>query len=189
MAGLPNRTGGITAQFELPEFTRRIFLGRTLQALGAALALPLAARDVLAEATDAPALKALTPAQYAVLGAVADTMIPHGGAFDLGARDVDLARRVDEYLPRLHPDVVTGIRGALGFVEQQAPPMAKKAAPFTALGEADRAAVFSAMLAAGGVPASAFLGLKYICCTYFYTMDVTWKYTGYDGPMLLEDRK
>jgi len=179
------------AGIELPDFTRRIFLSRGLQALGAAAVLPLVTRDVLAapaDASAAPAFQVLTPAEYAVLGAIADTMIPHGGAFELGARDVDLARRIDRYLPRLHLDVVTGIRGALAFVEQQAPPMAKKAAPFTALGEADRATVFSAMLAAGGLPASAFLGLKFVCCTYFYTMDVTWKYTGYDGPMLLEGR-
>ena len=40
------------------------------------------------------------------------------------------------------------------------------------------------MLKAGGLPAGIFLALKYLCVNYFYTMDDTWKYTGYDGPML-----
>jgi hypothetical protein len=101
---------------------------------------------------------------------------------------VDLARRIDGYLPRMHPDVVTGIRGALAFVEQKAPGLAKKDGAFTALQAADRTAVFSAMLAAPGLTASIFVALKYLCCGHFYTMDRTWKYTGYDGPMLLEDR-
>lgn len=178
--------------FELPEFTRRVFLSRALQVLGAAAALPLVARASLAAAGEVPtaaALEVLTAAELATLAAVADTMIPRDGAFDLGARDVDLAHRIDGYLPRMHPDIVTGIRGALAFVEQKAPALAGKEGPFSALPEPERAATFSAMLAAGGLPASVFFGLKYLCCSHFYTMDATWKYTGYDGPMLLEDRK
>lgn len=179
-------------EFELPEITRRIFLHRGLQALGAAVALPLVAHELLAAERGAPAaaaLKVLTPAEYAVLGAVADTMIPHGGAFELGARDVDLARRIDAYLPRQQPPVVVGIRGALAFTEQQSSGLAGKKGVFSSLSESDRAVVLSAMLAAGGLPASVFLGLKSLCVIHFYTLDATWRYTGYDGPMLLEDRK
>jgi hypothetical protein len=176
----------------LPEFSRRIFLSRSLQALGAAAALPLAAQALSAPEVARPgaaALRVLTPGEYSVLTAVADTLIPRGGAFDLGASDVDLARRIDGYLPGLHPDVVTGFRGALGFVEQQAPALAQKAGAFTALAEGDRDAVFAAMIAAAGLPASVLLALKFLCVSHFYTMDATWKVTGYDGPMLLEDRK
>ncbi len=177
---------------ELPEFTRRIFLSRTLQALGAAAALPAVGVGAMAAesvAKTTPALKVLTLPEYAVLAAIADTIIPHGGAFDLGATDVDLARRIDSYLPKLHPDVVTGVRGALVFVEQQAPEFAKKQGTFTTLSGAERAEVLQAMSAAPGVPASVFLALKFTCCNYFYSLDATWKYTGYDGPMLLEDKR
>ena len=174
---------------ELPDFARRIFLSRSLQVLGAAAVLPLAASPPLAADEAMPALQVLSTGEYAVLAAVSDTIIPRGGAFELGAADVDLARRIDSYLPRWHPDVVTGIRGGLAFVEQQAPALAKKNGSFTSLPEADRAAVFSSLLATPGLPASIFLALKYLCCGHFYTMDRTWKYTGYDGPMLLEDRK
>jgi hypothetical protein len=177
---------------ELPDFARRTFLTRGLQALGAAAALPIASGQAFAAAEEtpaAPALKVLSSGEYAVLSAVADTIVPRGGAFELGALDVDLARRIDSYLPRLHPDVVTGIRGALAFVEQQAPGLAKKTGAFTALAPADREAVFAGMLAAPGLPASVFLALKFLCVSHFYTLDATWKFTGYDGPKLAEERK
>ena len=105
----------------------------------------------------------LSEEEYHILQAIADTMIPPGGAFDLGASDVDLARRIDAYMPKIDGNVVTGIRGAMAFVEQKAPGLAGKEGTF-------------------------FLGLKWICLTYFYTMDKVWPSVGYDGPMLLEDR-
>jgi len=176
---------------ELPEFTRRTFLSRGLQALGAAAALPFLAGRVLAatdETSTTPALQVLTPGEYAILAAFADTMIPRGGAFEMGAIDVDLARRIDSYLPRLHPDMIVGVRGALAFVEQKAPGLAKKPETFTALASADREAVFAAMLASPGLPASVLLALKYLCISHFYAIDATWKFIGYDGPKLLENR-
>jgi len=172
----------------LPHFTRRIFLHRTLQSLGALAVLPLtnvlAAEATTAESATTEGLKFLTAEELAVLESVGDTYIPRGGAFEIGARDLGLARHIDGNLPKMDPDVATGFRGALAFVEQQAPGLAGKEAPFSALSEDDRAAVLSAMLKAGGLPAGIFLAMKYLCVNYFYTMDDTWKYTGYDGPML-----
>ena len=171
----------------LPEYTRRLFLNRTLQALGAVALAPLAqGATVAATGGENTAPAGLSSAEYATLDAVADTMIPHGGAFELGARDVNLARRIAQYLPRLHPDVVNGIRGALAFTEQQAPGLIGKKTAFSTLPAAERAAVLSALLAAGGLPATVFLGLKSVCMTHFYTLDSTWRFTGYDGPMLAE---
>lgn len=123
------------------------------------------------------------------LESVTDTMIPRGGAFELGARDVGLAARIDSHLPRLDPAVAQGFRGALVFVEQQAPSLAGKAAPFSGLSEEERTAVCNAMLQAGGLPAGVFMAMKFFSLSYFYTLDATWKYTGYDGPMLLEDSR
>jgi hypothetical protein len=186
---------------ELPEITRRVFLNRTLQALGAAAAMPLVAACAKKEApveaippaapqaAEVPPLEFLSEDEYITLDAAGDTLIPSGGAFELGAREAGLARRIDHYLPKMDPGVSTGFRGALAFVEQQAPEMAGKAAPFSALSEEDRTAVLAAMLQAGGLPAGIFLALKYVCMGHFYTMDETWQYTGYDGPMLLEATK
>jgi Gluconate 2-dehydrogenase subunit 3 len=174
---------------EWPGFSRRVFLSHTLQALGAAACLPLAARCLAAEgqgAAGAPALKLLSAAEYATLDALGDALIPPGGAFEIGARDVDLARRIDSYLPAMAPGVVVGFRGALAFIESEAPRLAGKAPPFSSLERADRAAVLSAMLDEGGLPRGVFLASKFVCLVHFYTADQTWAATGYDGPMLLE---
>jgi len=177
----------------LSSFNRRVFLDHALQVLGAAALAPLAPAIALGAEPATPAASqaagTLTAGEYIALAAIADTMIPHGGAFDLGARDVNLARRIGSYLPKLQPPVALGFHGALAFTESQAPLLAGKKAPFSALPEADRAAVLSAMLAAGGLPTLIFLALKSVCVTHFYTLDATWKFTGYDGPMLLEDRQ
>ena len=176
---------------QMPPMTRRIFLNRTLQALGAAAAAPIVAKMALASGTPekvSQPFAVLSEEEYHILQAIADTMIPPGGAFDLGASDVDLARRIDAYMPKIDGNVVTGIRGAMAFVEQKAPGLAGKEGTFSALSRDDRAAVFKGMISAGGLAAGAFLGLKWICLTYFYTMDKVWPSVGYDGPMLLEDR-
>jgi hypothetical protein len=177
----------------LSSFDRRVFLNHTLQVLGAAALAPLAPAIALGGEPAAPAAgqaaATLAPGEYLALDAIADALIPHGGAFELGARDVNLARRIGSYLPRLQPPVAVGFHGALAFTESQAPMLAGRKAPFSALPEVDRAAVLSAMVAAGGLPALVFLALKAVCVTHFYTLDATWKFTGYDGPMLLEDRK
>jgi hypothetical protein len=123
------------------------------------------------------------------LEAITDTMIPRGGAFELGALDVRVAARIDSFLPRLDPAVAQGFRGALVFVEQQAPMLVGKSAPFSGLSEEDRTAVCGAMLQAGGLPAGILLAMKFFSLSYFYTTDATWKHTGYDGPMLLEDSR
>ncbi len=182
--------------FHLPEVTRRVFLNQTLQALGAAAAMPLVAAcsrresppAAVAEvpAVQTPSLEFLNADEYSTLDAASDTLIPPGGAFEMGAREAGLAKRIDSYLPKMDPGVSMGFRGALAFLEQQAPELAGKTAPFSALSEDDRTAVLNAMLQAGGLPVGIFLALKYVCMQHFYTMDKTWQYTGYDGPMLLE---
>jgi hypothetical protein len=66
----------------LPGFTRRIFLHRTLQSLGALASLPLA--GLVATGSEAVASQAeaspvfLSIAEMAILGSVADSFIPRG---------------------------------------------------------------------------------------------------------------
>ena len=180
--------------FNLPQVTRRVFLNRTLQALGAVATLPLAAtciREARASAPspDIPPLLFLNDREYATLVALGDALIPPGGAFEIGARDVGLARRIDSYLPRMDPEVATGFRGALAWIETEGPGMAGKDAPFSALGGDDRAAVLDGMLRSDGLARGVFVATKYVCLVHFYTVDETWKFTGYDGPMLLEGAK
>lgn len=177
-------------ELKLPDSSRRIFLNRTLQLLGAAVAMtavPGHSTPIAAVATvphvKSPALVLLKPEEFAGLDAICDTMIPHGGAFELGARDVGLAKRIDGYLPKMDPGLATGFRGAVAFIEQQAPAMVGKAAPFSSLSEDDRTAVLHAMVQAGGLTAGIVVAMKFLCMSHFYTIDATWKDTGYDGPL------
>lgn len=181
---------------QLPDVTRRVFLNRTLLALGAAATLPLATTQAIGSPSgdpepepDIPPLEFLNAAEFATLDALAETLIPHGGAFPLGAGDVDLARRIDRYLPTLDPSVAVGFRGALAFVETKAPALAGMPAPFSALSEKDRETVLDAMIQQPGLARGVFTATKYVCMVHFYTIDDTWVFTGYDGPMLLEDMK
>jgi hypothetical protein len=174
----------------LPDFTRRLFLSRTLQLLGTTAALPLASTclaDSQAEESGVPALEFLHVVEHATLEALADTFIPAGGAFETGARDVGLASRIDHYLPRIDPAVATGFRGALAFVETEAPMLAGKKAPFSSLSPDDREAVLTAMLETSGLPRNIFVAAKHFCLVHFYTIPDTWQFTGYDGPMLTGD--
>jgi hypothetical protein len=174
----------------LPDFTRRIFLSRTLQLLGATAAVPLASvclADSSTAETLIPELEFLHAKEHATLDALGDTFIPPGGAFEAGARDVGLASRIDLYLPRIDPAVATGFRGALVFVETEAPALADRTAPFSSLSRDDREAVLNAMLQTGGLPRSVFVATKHFCLVHFYTLDETWQFTGYDGPMLQGD--
>src|SRR2546425_9836494 len=45
----------------------------------------------------------LTAARRATLAALADSLLPHGGALEPGAADVDVAGQLDSYLDRCAP--------------------------------------------------------------------------------------
>lgn len=155
--------------------TRRVFLMGSLQALGA-LAISACSRE--------EALTTLTPAEHAAFAAIADTFIPQGGAFDTGASDADVAGRADRIFATWDADVLTGLRGAIAFVEQQAPGLVGASGLFSSLDADTRASVLGAMLAAGGAPAQIYSAMKFTTCTFFATSDIAWPAIGYPGPML-----
>lgn len=174
--------------FKLPESTRRIFLKRTLLALGASVAPALVSRAIAGGAsldtgTGGRQPSVLSADDYRILDVVADTFIPRGGAFEMGARDIDLATRIDGFLALDKPEVATGVKGALQYVEHNAPSLAGSEGKFSDLSLAARTEVLQAM-AAGGDPLAVqvFAGLKELCMFYFYSDDASWPNIGYDGP-------
>ncbi len=52
-----------------------------------------------------------------VLKAIMDTIIPRGGAFDLGAPDFDLVPRVNEFLDRIEPAIRMSMPFLLFYME------------------------------------------------------------------------
>lgn len=73
-----------------------------------------------------------------MLRAVADALIPRGGAFPLGADDVDVVEILDRYLARMAPATRTQIRALLRAWEA-APLASRHLRPFSRLSPAARA--------------------------------------------------
>jgi hypothetical protein len=166
----------------LPELTRRALLGRSLAALGAVAALPGVA-PACARSAPAPAgLRVLAPGEWQVLDALADTVIPRGGPFPLGAADVGLAARIDALLAAQPAQLAGGVRGALLLLEYGAPLLTGRLARFSALGAEERAAVFGALPGRFGLARRVYAGLRGLCLFAFYALPESWPAIGYDGP-------
>jgi len=171
------------ALMAIPEFSRRVFLRRSLHVAGALTLVPglsigCAPGDV------APSdLRVLDPGEWALLGAVADTLIPHGGVFELGARDVDLATRIDAFLAGESVAFLRGLSAALLLVEWGSPLASGRVARFSRLGPDERAACIDALCRSRvGLLREVYAGLKQLCFFTFYAIDATWPAVGYDGP-------
>lgn len=170
----------------IPELSRRVFMRRSLQAAGALGVLPgLALGCAPEDASRAPSdLRVLSVGEWALLDAVADTFIPHGGAFELGARDVALPSRIDAFLADERPTVLRGVSAALLVVEWASPLVAGHSfARFSKLDAAARSASIDALcLSRVGLLRDVYAGLKQLCMFTFYAIDATWPAIGYDGP-------
>jgi hypothetical protein len=168
----------------LPELTRRAFLARSLRAAGGLAALPLLAPGCSPARRGAapPALRALSPGEWEVLGAVADTVVPRGGAFALGAADVGLAARIDGFLAEQDPELAGGVRGALWLLEYGAPLLAGRLARFSRLDADARSEVFGALPRRFGLARRVFTGLRQLCLFSFYSLPESWPALGYEGP-------
>lgn len=169
----------------IPELSRRVFLRRSLHAAGAfavvpGLALGCAPDDAMRAPQD---LRVLSAAEWALLDAVADTFIPHGGAFEVGARDVELPRRIDAFLADERPAVLRGLSAALLIVEWGSPLAAGRFARFSHLDADARSACIAALCQSRiGLLRDVYAGLKQLCMFTFYAVDASWPPIGYDGP-------
>ncbi|MBR9865493.1 MAG: gluconate 2-dehydrogenase subunit 3 family protein [Oceanospirillales bacterium] len=171
----------------LPAATRRLFLQRSLIAMAAIAASPMISTQGFAatgETSKVPTLKTLTADDYRILSAVSDAIIPSGGAFPTGALDIDLAARIDSYIPPEDTDLIQGIRGALMFIEHKAPSLVGKEGLFSQLSIQDREALLLTLRDAGGDATSVFAALRGLNLFYFYTDDNVWPHIGYEGPLV-----
>lgn len=173
------------ALMAIPELSRRVFLRRSLHAAGAltlapGLSIGCAPGDVARAPTD---LRVLDPGEWALLGVVADTLIPRGGAFELGARDVDLATRIDAFLAGESVAVLRGLSAALLLIEWGSPLASGRVARFSRLGADERAACIDALCRSRiDLLREVYAGLKQLCFFTFYAIDASWPAVGYDGP-------
>ncbi len=171
----------------LPEATRRLFLKRSFQALAVVAATPLIASTNLAFAQnvdDKQTLLALSPDIYKILVSVSDTFIPHGGAFDLGAIDIDLAGRIDYFLAKNDPEVVQGVSGALQFVEYKSSALIGETATFSSLPLDKRTNIIQTLSETSGMAVAIYAALRGLCMFFFYTDERSWQEIGYEGPLV-----
>lgn len=170
----------------LPSATRRLFLQRSLLALGAAVAAPAISSAAFADtsAIDALSLKLLSAEDYRILSVVTDTLIPRDGAFPLGALDVDLAARIDTYLEPEDTELLQGLRGALMFLEHKAPGLIGSDKLFSELSPEQRESLLLTLRDAGGDATAVFAALRGISMFYFYTDEQAWPQFNYDGPLV-----
>jgi hypothetical protein len=169
----------------IPELSRRVFLRRSLHAAGALAVVPgLALGCAPEDAARAPGdLRVLDAAEWALLDAVADTFIPHGGAFAPGARDLELPRRIDAFLAGEGPAVLRGVSAALLVAEWASPLAAGRFARLSRLDADGRSACIAALRDSRvGLLRDVYAGLKQLCMFTFYAIDATWPALGYDGP-------
>ncbi len=169
-----------------PAFPRRIFLGRSLQLAGALLLAPLVptlgrAGETAAEACCKP-LAVFTEAELEIARAVAETLIPEGGANPAGGRSVDLARRLDTFLASEPEDLARGVRSALWAVEYGAPILAGRFGRLTRMRPHQREAYLAALPHRYPLARNIYAGLKQAFFFLFYSVDESWPATGYDGP-------
>lgn len=176
----------------LPSATRRLFLRRSIMALGALAAAPAMTVQAVANTADSalntPPLAVLSAEDYRILSVVADTIIPSGGAFKLGAVDIDLAARIDSYLDPDDSAMLQGLKGALMFIEHKAPALAKMEGSFSSQPAESREALLLALRDAGGDGTAVFAALRGLCTFYFYTHEHVWPSVGYDGPLVKRGR-
>jgi hypothetical protein len=167
-----------------PAFPRRIFLKRSLQAAGALIVLPrFVAGCSAAPRGEVPAgLKTFSADEYLIAAAVADTLIPDGGAFEAGARSLGLAKRLDEFLVGESQKVVKGTLAALWTLEYGGILLAGQFGRFSSMSPERRIRYFEKLPLGFETGRAIFLGLKRAFVFLFYNMDGSWPAVGYDGP-------
>ncbi|WP_286240192.1 gluconate 2-dehydrogenase subunit 3 family protein [Neptuniibacter halophilus] len=176
----------------IPTVTRRLFLRRGLLALGASAVASSISLQAIANSAatlpEEPALQTLSAEEYRILSRVSDTIIPRGGAFSLGALDIDLAFRIDAYLDAGDEVLMQGIRGALLFLEHKAPSLIGLEGTFSGLPAEQRESLLLTLRDAGGDATAVFVGLRSLCMFYFYTATEAWPEIGYEGPLVKRDK-
>lgn len=164
--------------------TRRVLLRRSLQIAGAAAAAPaFVAACVRGDGTGDDAAAVFDASARRTLASVADAFVPRGGAFPLGAIDVDLAGRIERYVATSAPDLEGALRGALLVVEWASPLLAGRFARFSSLDLDARTSCLEALLHSRlALARDAFVGLKQLVTFQFYAVDEVFPSVGYEGP-------
>ncbi len=172
----------------IPETTRRIFLKRSIQALGALAVAPvLTSVEALAEekVTSSHTQGPFSEVELNILSTITDAIIPQNGAFGTGALDVNLAKLINTHLTYADQDMVKGLQGAMLFVEHESPKMIEeKSLKFSQLTITKRTKILELLATLDGVAVQVFAGFKALSLFFFYSTEQSWSEIGHLPPLV-----
>jgi hypothetical protein len=132
-------------------------------------------------------LRVLSPRQFRTVEAIVDTIVPAGGAFPVGGRDVGLAREIDAYLAVMPDELQGDLKLGLTYIEYAPVLVRRKLGTFSGLPASERARVWGIWETSGeDVPSRLTMGVRRLCFSKFYDHEEVWPYIGYPGPLFTE---
>lgn len=130
-------------------------------------------------------LRCLTDHEYRTLDGLADALFPQGGAFPLGARDVDLARAVDVFLADAREWDQHDLKRGLVLLEFGPVLFERRAVTFSNLSEDERRGHFERWTTAGDTLRRQVAGaFRSLLALHFYDRPEAWTHVGYEGPLV-----
>ncbi|MBI1746459.1 MAG: hypothetical protein HYR55_07710 [Acidobacteria bacterium] len=85
-------------------------------------------------------LGALSAPERKIIECFAEKLVPQGGSFSLGAKDVRISEFVEDYLSNLPLSLIWSVRGLFLLFNFAVYPLANKVRPFTGLKDAQQIA-------------------------------------------------
>jgi hypothetical protein len=140
---------------------------------------------LLAGAPDVANLQVLNAREYRTLDALAKTLLPSGGPFEIGAERFDLARAFDGYLAGEPDDNVTKLRRALLLFELGPLLFERRWTSFSRLSGEERIRHYEAWAASDRlVRRQVAVAFRKFMSLVFYDNPEVWPDLGYPGPSL-----
>ena len=125
------------------------------------------------------ALRFLSPKEFSVLTAVAETMLPRGPDAPSFHR-IETVERIDDTLAHMPGHKTRDIPGLLWAIEHLPAVTSGKLGTFTSLSDADRTGVLRSWEQSGSADLrTAFAGLKYLVMLHYYADRRAWESFGY----------
>jgi hypothetical protein len=164
---------------------RRRFLQVGLLGAGA-LALGGVGLGLRPSTLRAPArpLQALDPVTFSVIAAVADRVVPGGGAWPT-ASQVQVAEKIDALLATCEPGMVAEVRQALQLLENALAGLLLdgRTTTFTGSGPEAQDAILEAWRTSGLlVQRTVYKAVRGLCASAYFASPEVWPAMGYGGP-------
>ncbi|MBK7582556.1 MAG: hypothetical protein IPI67_20455 [Myxococcales bacterium] len=164
--------------------TRRRVLGMGLAGVSA-LVLGGGVASLLGGAPPVERLLVLNPREYRTMDAIAKTLIPSGGPFDVGAERFDLARSFDGYLAGEPDENSEKLRRALLLFELGPLLFERRATIFSKLSAAEREQHYLAWASSDVLlRRQVAIAFRKFTALVFYDRAEVWPHIGYPGPSL-----